>query len=166
MMLTTAHRNKLQSVSQSLCDAVYVCVVTDQRVYGGAPTLGLFTNDNQKQFEMFGAARDAVSLGESVDDRAVFQSLVRQWHEERGATSSVAKMVACRSYGIIISMGRPRAVELILAQMESEGTDPDHWFWALQILTGANPVSEEDEGNLQAMAKAWLNWGRKSGYAW
>lgn len=155
----------MDSVSQSLCRSVYESVVTNQRIYGGAPALDTFINDNKKQYEIPFEASAETLLGVFVDDRAVFESLVQQWRAERGATSSVARMVACRSYGTIISMGRDRAVELILAQMKSEGDDPDHWFWALQILTGENPVSVEDEGNLQAMAKAWLDWGTKSGYA-
>lgn len=157
MVLTTARCNKLHSVSQSLCESVYEFVLTDQRAYD-APGLVTSTNDNKRQFE--------IQFEEVVDDRAVFQSLIHEWRSERGATSSVAKMVACSSYQRIISMGRPRAIELILAQMESEGNDPDHWFWALQILTGVNPVSERDEGDLQAMAKTWLDWARNSGYAW
>lgn len=155
MVLTTNYWNKLHSVSQSVCESVCELVITDQREQD-AP--GLVISTNKRQFEML--------FEELVDDRAVFQSLVQAWHSERGATSSVAKMVACPSYQRIISLGRAKAVELILAQMESEGNDPDHWFWALQILTGANPVPEEDEGNLEAMAKTWLDWARKSGYVW
>lgn len=60
----------------------------------------------------------------------------------------------------------PRAIPLILAQLVSEGDDPDHWFWALQVLTGANPVSEEDEGNLRRMSAVWLEWAASQGYAW
>lgn len=157
MVLTTAHRNRLHSVSQSLCESVYEYVLTDQREYD-APGLLTSTNDTQRQFQ--------IPFEEVVDDRAVFQSLLQEWRSERGATSSVAKMVSCRSYLTIIGMGKSRAVQLILAQMESEGNDPDHWFWALQILTGVNPVSEEDEGDLQAMARTWLDWARRSGYAW
>lgn len=88
-----------------------------------------------------------------------FKQLVDQWHEERGATSSITEMVLCPAYQSIIGMG-PRAVPLILSQLESEGDDPDHWFWALQVLTLDNPVSDDDEGDLQAMALAWIRWGR------
>ncbi len=60
----------------------------------------------------------------------------------------------------------PKVIELILAQLESEGDNPDHWFWALQVLSGTNPVSEEEEGNLRKMAKTWLRWAAANGYIW
>ena len=41
---------------------------------------------------------------------------------------------------------------------ELEGDDPDHWFPALEAITGANPVPESDFGNLAKMADAWLGW--------
>jgi len=67
-------------------------------------------------------------------------------------------MILCPSYQAIIGMGPP-AIDLILARLKAEGDDPDHWFWALQILTGINPVPEEDEGNVRKMADTWLKWG-------
>ena len=107
---------------------------------------------------MRGMAKGGESLGE------IFKELTRKWHEERGATSSTQDILLSHAYQSIIGMG-PKAVPLILAQMESEGDDPDQWFWALQVLTGANPVSEDDEGDFQAMARTWIGWARKS-YKW
>jgi hypothetical protein len=100
-----------------------------------------------------------------VDDYAAFECLRQRWHSERGATSSIMEIVLCPAYQSIIGMGQ-KAVGLILAELESEGDDPDHWFWALQVLTNANPVSEEDEGNLRRMSRTWLAWAKTEGYAW
>jgi hypothetical protein len=100
-----------------------------------------------------------------VDEYARFESLIGQWHMERGATSLLSEMVHCPAYEKIMALG-PKAIELILARLESEGDDPDHWFWALQVLSGDNPVSEEDEGNLRKMAITWLRWGAEKGYVW
>jgi hypothetical protein len=100
-----------------------------------------------------------------VSDYFFFRVLVEKWRVERGSTSSTTEMVLCPAYQSIIGMG-PNAVPLILAELASEGDDPDHWFWALQVLTGANPVSEEDEGNLRRMSRAWLEWAASQGYAW
>jgi hypothetical protein len=58
-----------------------------------------------------------------------------------------------------------RALPLILRQLESEGDQPNNWFWALRSITGENPVSADLRGNRLAMAKAWLDWAR-SEYAW
>lgn len=69
------------------------------------------------------------------------------------------------AYQRIIGMGDP-AVPLILAQLKSEGDDPDHWFWALTAITGANPVKAEDKGDMVKMAAAWFKWATAEGYAW
>jgi len=98
-----------------------------------------------------------------VEDYFVFKWLVEKWHIERGSTSSTTEMVLCPAYQSIIGMG-PKAIAFILGELASEGDDPDHWFWALQVLTLANPVAEEDEGDLRKMSKAWLEWGISEGY--
>jgi hypothetical protein len=68
------------------------------------------------------------------------------------------------AYQNIIGMGED-AVPLIIGELKSEGDDPDQWFWALMAITGANPVSPEDQGDFVAMAKAWLGWAKDQGYA-
>jgi hypothetical protein len=93
-----------------------------------------------------------------------FRILVENWRKERGITSSATKMTICPSYQRIIGMGG-RAVPLILREMENEGDDPDHWFWALEMITGADPVPVEAYGNTVQMAQAWLSWA-KGKYAW
>jgi len=51
------------------------------------------------------------------------------------------------------------AIPLILAELRSEGDEPDHWFWALHAITDTDPVKEEDRGNIVKMGAAWLKWG-------
>jgi hypothetical protein len=55
----------------------------------------------------------------------------------------------------------PAVIPLILRELEKEGDDPDWWFWALESLTGENPVPENAIGNNLAVAQAWLKWGRE-----
>jgi hypothetical protein len=100
-----------------------------------------------------------------VPQETLFKLLVHEWHSERGATSSITEMAVCRSYLRIIAMG-PTAISLVLRQMESEGSYPDMWFVALQMLTGNDPVTDEIRGDFRAMAERWLIWARLSGYAW
>ena len=71
----------------------------------------------------------------------------------------------CPAYQTIIGMGET-AIPFVLAQLESEGEEPDQWFWALAALTGACPVNDDDRGNYQKMALSWLQWGKQKGYAW
>jgi hypothetical protein len=95
----------------------------------------------------------------------LFQQLVKQWRKERGVTSSPVQMAMCPAYQQIIGMGKD-AIPLILRQIENEGDDPDHWFWALRALTNANPIKDSDRGNMKRMADAWIDWGRRNYYAW
>jgi hypothetical protein len=59
----------------------------------------------------------------------------------------------------------PNAIPLILRQMESEGDEPDMWFWALRVLTDVDPVPEDARGNIVRMSQAWLNWAHTR-YVW
>ena len=88
----------------------------------------------------------------------MFDNLMKAWHKERGATSSITKMAMCPSYQKIIAMG-PLAIPLILRQLRKEGENPDMWFWALRMLTSADPVTDDMRGDVVKMANAWLNWG-------
>lgn len=94
------------------------------------------------------------------DDDILFVHLVSQWHVERGATSSVSEMVECPSYREIIRMGE-KALPLIMAQIRRKADDPDHWFAALEAITGEDPVPEAVYGDTVKMAEAWLAWAEE-----
>lgn len=93
-----------------------------------------------------------------------FQHLAEEWKAKRGATSSITEMSMMEPYQKIIGMGES-AVPLILAQLKAEGDEPDQWFWALRILTDANPVKPQDQGDFLAMSRAWIDWGTTKDYA-
>ncbi len=59
----------------------------------------------------------------------------------------------------------PKVVPLVIAQLRAEGTEPDQWFWALQVLSGRDPVKPEDRGNFEVMAQSWIEWVDISDYA-
>lgn len=66
------------------------------------------------------------------------------------------------AYQTIIGMG-PDAVPFLLRELEM---NPDAWFWALRSITEADPVPLNVRGDVLAMARAWLAWGRNQGYQW
>ena len=90
-----------------------------------------------------------------------FLLLLERWQRERGPTSSISNIVKCDSYQQIINMGK-RVLPLILTRLEQEGNNPDHWFIALESITGENPIPENAYGNMLKMAKAWLSWAEKN----
>lgn len=102
---------------------------------------------------------------ESQIAESEFRRLAACWPRERGATSSVTAMATCPAYQEIIALGPP-VVPYIFRQLESEGSEPQMWFWALKALhRGFEPFQDSDRGDFLAMALAWLNWGRVR-YAW
>jgi hypothetical protein len=88
-----------------------------------------------------------------------FAELGATWKEERGFSSSLTDLVLSPSYQRVISLGRP-VVPYILAELSQK---PDHWFWALTAITGADPVPPEAAGDVRAMTKAWIKWGDEEG---
>lgn len=86
----------------------------------------------------------------------VFAECLVKWKAETVFTSSMTDIVLHPSYQRIIGLG-PDVVPYILQELVENG---GHWFWALQALTGENPVSEQDKGRTKLMASAWLEWGR------
>ncbi|WP_230968274.1 hypothetical protein [Nostoc sp. WHI] len=89
-----------------------------------------------------------------------FIKLGLQWRSETKHMSLMSDIILHTAYQQIIGMGTD-AVPLILEELSRE---PEHWFWALRSITGANPIKPEDRGRLKKMAEAWLDWGRQHGY--
>ena len=78
------------------------------------------------------------------------------WRSETQFTSDAHEVVLNRSYQRIIGLG-PNAVSLVIEELEQRN---GHWFWALDAMTGADPVLEEQWGDFSQMKAAWLNWWR------
>jgi hypothetical protein len=88
-----------------------------------------------------------------------FYDLVATWREETQLSSSMNDIIMHPAYQRIIGLG-PAVIPLILRELQVNG---GHWFWALQALTGENPVSPDDAGRIKNMAHAWIEWGRVKG---
>ena len=93
--------------------------------------------------------------------RERFEELADQWEEETFFLSRSDHAIAHPVHQEIIDLGQP-VVPLILERMRSRG---GHWFEALQQITGEDPVSPADYGNIAAMQNSWLQWGEDLGYA-
>ena len=103
--------------------------------------------------------------GDAVDlepvDRERFEALADRWEEETFFLSRSDLAIAHPLHREIIKLGQP-VVPLILERMRAQGA---HWFGALEQITGEDPVSPADYGNIAAMQNSWLQWGERNGYA-
>lgn len=88
-----------------------------------------------------------------------FARLAADWKARSRHMSNVAQMAMLRPYQQIIGLG-PAALPLLLGELARE---PDQWFWALEAISGEDPVPAEANGRVAEMARAWLDWGRGRG---
>ena len=93
-------------------------------------------------------------------DAERFEELANRWEKETFFLSRSDRAIAHPVHQEIVNLGRP-VVPLILERMRSQG---GHWFEALQQITGEDPVSPADYGNIAAMQNSWLQWGENLGY--
>jgi hypothetical protein len=95
------------------------------------------------------------------DVASAFRRHLTAWKAEvrTSASSKLERLILSEHYQNIIGMGPP-VIPHILAEFEAR---PDHWAWALRVITGQDPVPAEAEGKLKAMARAWVDWGRARG---
>lgn len=88
-----------------------------------------------------------------------FKELLIKWKAETLFSSSITQIINNDSYLEIIKMGK-KIVPFILRELEKE---PNHLFFALRMITNEDPISDEDRGDLEKMAKAWVRWGKERG---
>ena len=92
--------------------------------------------------------------GHGEDYVTRFHRLVRRWRAETAYYSSTTDMLAHPAFVEIVEMGR-KVIPLIVEQLRQQ---PDHLVGALVRITGENPVSNNDRGNIYAAATAWIGW--------
>jgi len=90
-----------------------------------------------------------------------FDKLVAKWKDEALFHSSVTAMTEHPAYQEICNMSPEEVLPLIRSELEK---GPDHWFVALRILTGEDPVKYEDRGKVQKMADTWIKWLKETGH--
>ena len=107
---------------------------------------------------MSGAAAQFRETLSPEELREQFEALAADWKERSGYLSDARRMAMLEPYQRIIGLGRP-AVPLILEELQRE---PNFWFWALEAITGEDPVPPDANGVVDRMVEAWLEWGRRN----
>jgi hypothetical protein len=100
-------------------------------------------------------AQQPTTIANSRILQTKFDSLADAWRRNTAFSSSITEIVLDSNYQQIIGMG-VAVVPLILHELRNA---PEHWFWALAAITGANPAQNEPAGDIQAAADAWVRWG-------
>lgn len=88
-----------------------------------------------------------------------FRRLEQRWRADTLFLSDAEKIIAHPAFQEIIGLGHA-VIPLLMHQLEES---PQLWVWALPRITGVNPVSPSDNGNIRKMSEAWLVWGRAQG---
>jgi len=86
-----------------------------------------------------------------------FDALVSIWKTKSRFMSDPIRMIELEEYQRIIKLGRD-TIPLLLRELRQ---NPDHWFHALEQLTGETPVNLEHAGQIRAMADDWVQWGKQ-----
>lgn len=89
-----------------------------------------------------------------------FKELADEWRRGTGFLSMARQKAMHPAYQKIIGMGRG-ALPFIFKELESRGGD---WIWALEmIVRNENPAA--GMAGMKEAVTAWLEWGRKHGFA-
>ena len=91
-----------------------------------------------------------------------FQGLATRWIATTRYRSNTQALRNHPVYQELVALGEP-VVPLILMEL---GRQPRvSWFVVLTGITGENPVPPALAGQVDATARAWIDWGRQRGYA-
>jgi hypothetical protein len=120
----------------------------------------LIAHFDQKEAEDWSAFSDSFSFFLKLHNSPAqrFKELAADWRSAAGFLSDTNEICGHPSYQQIIGMGI-LALPFLFAELERE---PEHWFWALKAITGADPIPEEHLGNVELMSRDWLDWAEKS----
>ena len=91
-----------------------------------------------------------------------FQGLATRWIATTRYRSNTQALRNHAVYQELVALGEP-VVPLILMEL---GWQPRvSWFVVLTGITGENPVPPALAGQVDATARAWIDWARQRGYA-
>jgi hypothetical protein len=90
-----------------------------------------------------------------------FHDLSIRWNAAIRYRSNTRSLRDHPVYRELVSLGEP-VIPLILTELVREPNVS--WFTVLAAITGADPVPRALAGQVDDMARAWLDWWRQRGY--
>ena len=103
----------------------------------------------------------ATPSADSINQRVA--RLLGRWREETLYLSSSTQITAHPAYQELIALG-PAALPFLFGDLERTGDG--HLSKALTAITGAQPVPDDQRGQVRKIAEAWLRWAKDNGYRW
>jgi len=89
-----------------------------------------------------------------------FNQLSSEVIEDCIMVSSPTNIALHPSYQKIIGLGED-AIPLLIKELNNQ---PTFWFWALQAISGINPVPKYERGKISVMVKRWKRWAKENNY--
>jgi hypothetical protein len=89
-----------------------------------------------------------------------FLMLRDKWKSETLLVSSGSMIISNSAYKEIINLGNI-AIPWIIRELNKTN---DHWFYALEKISGENPILDENIGRVEEMKKDWINWASNKNY--
>jgi hypothetical protein len=86
-----------------------------------------------------------------------FNMLKTVWENDTLFSSSITEVTNHPAYHSVIKLGK-EVVPLIIEDLQ---TTNNHWFYALEILTGENPIRPNHRGNIELMKNDWVEWANR-----
>lgn len=105
-------------------------------------------------------------VGNSVFIREMYNQQVRKqfdflnntWQAETLFSSSINEIVNNSAYRSIINLGGD-VLPMIINDLKTTG---NHWFYALEAITGHNPIKAENKGIVSLMKNDWIEWAENN----
>lgn len=116
------------------------------------------TSKPRREFLGLGSLQDFSNAQEEIERRFLALSII--WKSTSTPSSSVESLTSHPAYLQVIALG-VAAIPAILADL---ARSPDHWFVALEAITGHDPVLDHERGDITAMANSWISWGVFNGF--
>ena len=99
-----------------------------------------------------------ISQRKETEEFKVFLTLKDKWKNETLFISSGTELISNSAYKEIISLGKI-AIPWIIREFKKTN---DHWFYALERISGENPIKEENIGIVEKMKEDWILWAEKN----
>jgi len=105
-------------------------------------------------------------VGQSVFIQEMYQQQLKKrfnfyssiWKNETIFFSSISEITNNAAYRSIIGLGK----DVLPFIIEDLKTNDNHWFYALEALTGKNPIKENHKGIVMLMKNDWLEWAKEN----